>query len=77
MTEPTKVAAGKFAIYQTPKGGMHLTLQVDGEEEPRHMDFPPLMVKMILRKASANGFSENVSEKTLRVIDAAESDTEV
>lgn len=55
MTETPTVqplAAGKFAIYQTPKGGMHLTLHVNGEEEPRHIDLPPLVVKMMMKKAA-------------------------
>lgn len=72
MTEPEKVAGGKFAIYKTQKGGMHLTLQVDGEDEPRHMDFPPMMVKMILRKAGANGYGTETVPETLRVIEPGE-----
>jgi Mn-containing catalase len=53
--EPIKVASGKFALWQTPKGGMHLTLQVEGEEEPRHVEIPSMMVKMMMRKAKEDG----------------------
>lgn len=44
---PTPLVQGKFALYETPKGGMHLSLQVDGEAEPRHVEIPPLMIRMM------------------------------
>jgi hypothetical protein len=44
---PQKLAGGKFAVYQTPKGGVHVSLQLDGEDEPRHIDVPPMMLKMM------------------------------
>ena len=65
MSEPTKIAGGKFALYQTPKGAMHLTLQMEGEEEPRHVEIPALMVKMMLRKAekdAAKGVPSDIIE---------------
>lgn len=49
--EPELIAAGKFALYKTPKGGMHLSMLVEGETEPRHMEIPAMMVKMMMRRA--------------------------
>lgn len=37
---------GIFSIYETPQGGVHIALRLDGEDEDRHMDFPRAMVKM-------------------------------
>lgn len=48
--EPTPLAKGKFALYQTPKGGMHLSLHVDGENEPRHIEIPAMMLKLMMRR---------------------------
>jgi len=54
--EPQALVSGKFTLYQTPKGGMHLALQVEGETEPRHVEIPAMMVKMMMRKAgNGNG----------------------
>lgn len=53
--EPTQpLTSGRFALYQTPNGGMHLTLQVEGEPEPRHIEVPKMMVKMMMRKSGGN-----------------------
>lgn len=44
---PEKLFEGKFTLYKTPSGGMHLTMRVDGEEEDRHFEVPSLMLKMM------------------------------
>ncbi len=71
MTEPIKIISGKFTLYQTPKGGMHLSMHADGEEEPRHIEIPAMMVKMMMRKASRYDNvleSESYGEYTREVI---------
>lgn len=55
LTEPVKITAGRFALYQTPNGGMHLTLHVDGEPEPRHAEIPAMMVKLAMRGGKGMG----------------------
>jgi len=47
ILEPRKLASGSYTLYETPSGGLHLTLQVEGEEEPRHFDIPKTMLKMM------------------------------
>lgn len=41
------LASGKFALYKTPEGGMHMTLKLDGDEETRHFDVPSFVLKML------------------------------
>lgn len=43
---PEPLLKGKFAIFETPGGGIHLALRADGEDEERHIDIPPMLVKM-------------------------------
>lgn len=59
MTEnPVELVSGKFTLYQTPKGGMHLTMIVEGEVEPRHIEIPAMMVKLMQKRfGSADAFS--------------------
>jgi len=44
---PVALLRGKFALYETPGGGLHLTLHAEGEEEPRHIEVPKAIVKML------------------------------
>lgn len=46
ILSPTLVAKGRFALYKTPEGGVHMTLELDGEEV-KHFDIPPMMLAMI------------------------------
>lgn len=54
MSEPILLTSGQFSLYQTPKGGMHLSLLVQGETEPRHVEIPSMMVKMMMRKTNSS-----------------------
>ena len=45
-----RIAQGTFALYETDSGGIHITMQLDGEPEPRHFDAPPMMVKLMGKK---------------------------
>jgi len=45
--QPIALLRGKFALYETPGGGLHLTLHAEGEEEPRHIEVPKAIVKML------------------------------
>lgn len=51
VVEP--IVRGKFALFETPNGGYHLTLQLDNEAEPRHIEVPKMMVKLMQSKANA------------------------
>lgn len=44
--DPKLVLAGKFNLYETPEGGVHLSLLVDGDEEARHFEIPAMLLKM-------------------------------
>ena len=50
---PVELISGKFTLYQTPKGGMHLTMLVEGEVEARHIEIPAMMVKMMQKRFGA------------------------
>lgn len=67
MTEPVRLASGKFSLYQTPKGGVHLTLMVEGETEERHVELPAMVVKMMMRRAGKDGFSAEGFAATIDV----------
>jgi hypothetical protein len=43
---PTPFMNGRFALYQTPGGGMHLSFWTEQHGEG-HKDFPPRLVKMM------------------------------
>lgn len=58
VAEP--VARGKFAIYQTPQGGVHLVLQMDGEDEPRHVELPKMVVKMMMARGKMMGLGDGM-----------------
>lgn len=47
---PKLISQGTFALYETDKGGIHITMQLEGETEPRHFDAPPMMVKLMGKK---------------------------
>jgi hypothetical protein len=46
---------GKFSLYETPEGGLHVAYVPDGDQddEPKHLEIPAMVVKMA--KASAEG----------------------
>lgn len=54
VIEPNKIAGGRFALYGTPKGGLHLRLDVDGETEPRHVEIPAFALKMMANNPLAS-----------------------
>jgi hypothetical protein len=62
MTEPKVIAAGKFTVYETPSGGIHVTMLLDGSDEPRHFDAPPLMVRMLKKRLAAGDTPEEMVE---------------
>lgn len=43
---PVPFMKGKFAIFETPQGGLHIAYRLDGTEEDKHIDLPPAMIKM-------------------------------
>lgn len=44
---PVVLARGRFALFQTPNGGLHLSILYDGDEQEKHMELPPAMLKMM------------------------------
>jgi hypothetical protein len=55
---PTPFSVGSYALYRTPKGGIHLVYRPKGAEEDTHIDIPPMIVKMAEKAATGpNGGS--------------------
>ncbi len=45
---------GKFSLYETPEGGLHIAYSPEGEEEEtKHLEIPAMVVKMA--RMSAEG----------------------
>lgn len=44
---------GKFSLYETPEGGLHIAYSPDGEEETKHLEIPAMVVRMA--RMSAEG----------------------
>lgn len=44
--KPVAFMKGKFAIYETPEGGLHIAYLVEGTEETRHIALPAAAIKM-------------------------------
>lgn len=44
--KPTPFMRGKFAIYETPEGGLHIAYRVEGQDEDRHIALPAAAIKM-------------------------------
>jgi hypothetical protein len=44
---PAPMLAGKFALFETPDGGIHLAYRPDGADEDEHIDVPGIYVKMM------------------------------
>jgi hypothetical protein len=42
---PTLLIKGAFGVFETPDGGIHLVLRLEGQEEDKHMEFSPMMLK--------------------------------
>lgn len=43
--DPKLLLKGKFGIFETPDQGIHLVFKLDGDENDRHMEFTPFMLK--------------------------------
>lgn len=52
---PTPFMRGKFAIFETPDGGLHIAYRLDGTDEDRHVALPAAMVKMANMAANGSG----------------------
>jgi hypothetical protein len=42
---PTLLIKGAFGVFETPDGGIHLVLRLEGADEDKHMEFSPMMLK--------------------------------
>lgn len=45
LPEPVLLLKGKFGIFETPEGGIHLVFKLEGQDEDKHMEFTPFMLK--------------------------------
>jgi hypothetical protein len=45
MTSPEPFMKGRFNVYKTPDGGLHISYTVDGGDEVEHMSLPGPMVR--------------------------------
>lgn len=63
---PKLISQGNFALYETDSGGIHITMMLEGESEPRHFDAPPMMVKLMGKKFF--GAAGNIDAATRDVI---------
>jgi hypothetical protein len=43
--DPSLLIKGAFGIWETPEGGIHLVFRLDGDQEDKHMEFSPFMLK--------------------------------
>jgi hypothetical protein len=42
---PELLVKGQFGIFETPDGGIHLTVKMEGSEDVKHMEFSPMMLR--------------------------------
>lgn len=52
---PEPLMRGRFAVYETPDKGYHLTYQLDGEETAQHLEFPGMLVALARKRGAAAG----------------------
>lgn len=52
---PVPIMKGKFAIFETPDGGLHIAYRLDETDEDRHVALPAAMVKMANMAANGSG----------------------
>jgi hypothetical protein len=45
MGDPALLVKGAFGIWETPEGGIHLVFRIAGDEDDKHMEFSPFMLK--------------------------------
>lgn len=47
MTTPEPKMKGRFTLYETPDGGLHVAYQPDGDDETGHIEIPGPLVKLM------------------------------
>lgn len=45
-TPPEPRIKGRFNLYDTPDGGLHISYQEDGKDDVQHIDVPGQILKM-------------------------------
>lgn len=65
---PKLITQGNFAMYETDSGGIHITMQLDGEDEPRHFDAPAMMVKLMGKKFFGGAPPQDIGPMTRDII---------
>jgi hypothetical protein len=43
--EPKLLVKGQFGIFETPGGGVHLVLRLEGQPDDKHMELSPMMLR--------------------------------
>lgn len=54
---PDPFLKGRFSLYHTPDGGIHVAAIFDGDEETKHTEIPAMVLKMAERMGSGNPLS--------------------
>jgi len=49
---PVPESQGTYAIFKTPKGGIHLVYRPEGMTEDQHLEIPAMIVNMAERAAA-------------------------
>jgi hypothetical protein len=55
QAEPGKMIAGRFTVYKTGDGGMHVAYRMEGAEEDGHLPIPGSIIKLALSAAGGRG----------------------
>ena len=53
--EPGLMTRGRFSIYKTEDGGLHIAYQLDGQAEDGHLPVPGGIVRMALAAMTGKG----------------------
>lgn len=52
VAPPEPLSMGTYALFQTPKGGLHLVYRPKGSPEDVHMEIPAFVVSMAQKMAN-------------------------
>ena len=55
ISPPVPISQGTYAIFETPKGGLHLVYRVKGAAEDTHLEIPAFVMQMAQRASGQDG----------------------
>lgn len=53
--QPVDLGRGKYALFATPEGGLHLAYRPDGVDQDGHLPIPPGLLRLALAKDAGLG----------------------